>query len=212
MFMVLWNASAKDGYCAVWGSRHMEATICICVATSLAMSSSWNLSHPPKELLNWNTKYILYDRNLLQLRKYELNSINNLNDTIQSILLWSSSCKLPLLTIVCYLEALKNKRSSETWLVHPSSPHLWLTWKFFQKIWNIFLHHLVALSSCITRFEGEKWETSQLEHSGEMQLFQKNLTRKRYMWVLFWQEKHTQNTGKHTSHQYLFRMYHFWQF
>ena len=120
--------------------------------------------------------------------------------------------KLPLLTVVCYLEAIKNKRSSRTWLVHPSSPHLWLRWKFFEKIRNICLHHLAALSSCNTRFEGEKWELSQLEHSGELQLFQKILTWKKHMWMLFWQEKHTQNTGKHTSHQYLSRMYHFWQF
>jgi len=35
-------------------------------------------------------------------------------------------------------------------------PHLRLRWLFFEKIGNIFLHHLVALSSCNTRFEGEK--------------------------------------------------------
>ena len=54
-------------------------------------------------------------------------------------------------------------------------PHLWLGWNFFEKIENIFLHHLVALSSCNTRFEGEKWELSQLEYSGEIQLLQKDI-------------------------------------
>ena len=87
--------------------------------------------------------------------------------------------KLSLLTVVCYLEAIKNKRSSETWLVHPSFPHLWLRWKLFEKIRNIFLHHLAALSSCNTRFKGEKWELSQLEYSGEMQLFQKDFDMKK---------------------------------
>ena len=90
------------------------------------------------------------------------------------------SCwKLPLLTFICYLEALKNRTSSGTWLVHPSSPHLWLRWKFFQKIRSIFPHHLVALSSCNTRFEGEKWELSELKYSGEMQLFQKDFDMKK---------------------------------
>ena len=196
IFLVLWNASAKYGYCAFWGSGDLEATICICVVTPLATSSSWNSSHPSEKLLNWSTKYILYDTNQLQLRKYELNSINNLIDTLQIILLWFSSGKLPLLTVVCYPEALKNKRSSRTWLVHPSFPHLWLRWKFFEKIRNVFLHHLAALSSCNMRFEGAKWELSQLEYSGEMQLFQKDSGMEKHMWMLFWQEKHTQNTEK----------------
>ena len=34
-----------------------------------------------QRLLKWNTKGILYDTNQWQLTKYELNSINNLNDT-----------------------------------------------------------------------------------------------------------------------------------
>jgi len=45
---------------------------------------------------------------------------------------------------------------------------------FFEKVIYISLHHLLALSSCNTRFEGEKWELSQLEYSGEMQLLQKD--------------------------------------
>ena len=125
-------------------------------AMPLATSSSWNMSHPSEKLLNWYTKYILYDRNQLQLKKYEVNSINNLNDTLQIALLSFSSQKLPLLMFVCYLEAPKNKRSSGTWLVHPSSPHLWLRRNFFEKIGNIFLCYLVALSSCNTSFDGEK--------------------------------------------------------
>ena len=173
MFMVLWNASAKDGYCAFWGLAHENNYLYLCGNTFV------NIIQLEPEPSIWKAvelkyKYILYDTNQLQLRKYELNSINNLNNTLQSILWWSSSWKLPLLTVVCYLEALMNKRSSKTWLVHPSSPHFWLRCKFFQKIRNIILHHLVALSGCNTRFEGKKWELSQLEYSGEMQLFQKN--------------------------------------
>ena len=45
---------------------------------------------------------------------------------------------------------------------------------FLQKIGNIFPHYVVALSSCNTRFEKEKWELSQLGYSGEMQLLQKD--------------------------------------
>ena len=132
MSMVLWNASAKVEYCAFWGFGHMEATvsICICVATPLGMSSSWNLSHPSERLLNWSTIYTLYDTNQLQLRKYELNSINN---TLQSVLSWFSSWKLPLLTLICYLEAPKHRRSSETWLAHPSSSTPPIEAEFFWK-------------------------------------------------------------------------------
>jgi len=118
---------------AFWRSGHLGATICIYVATPLATSSSWNLSHPSEKLLNWSTKYILYDTNQLQLKKYEVNSSKNLNDTLQSALSWFSSWKLPLLMVVCYLEALKNKRSSGTWLAHPSSSAPLIEVDFFRK-------------------------------------------------------------------------------
>ena len=55
-------------------------------------------------------------------------------------------------------------------------PHLQLRWNFFEKIGNIFLHYLVALSSCNTRFEKEKWELSQLEYSGECSFWRRILT------------------------------------
>ena len=94
----------------------LGATICIYVATPLTTSSSRNLSHPSENLLNWRTKYILYNANQLELKKYEVNSTNNLNDIFYSTFSWFSSQKLSLLTIVCYLKA-----SSRTWLAHPSS-------------------------------------------------------------------------------------------
>ena len=144
--------------CKGWipGLLSLGTTVCIYVATPSATTSSWNLSHPSEKLLNWSTKYILYDTSQLQLRKHELNSINNLNDTPPKHTFMIFCRKLALLMVVCWPKALKNKRSSRTWLMHPSSPHLWLRWKFFEKIRNIFLHHLVALSSCNTRFEEEK--------------------------------------------------------
>ena len=107
--------------CAFQRFGHFGAAICIYVATPLATSSSWNLSHPSEKLVNSSTKYILYDTNQLQLKKYEVKNINNLNDILQSALSWFSSKKLPLLMVICYLEALKNKRSSKTSLAHPSS-------------------------------------------------------------------------------------------
>ena len=67
----------------------------------------------------------------MQLKKYEVNSINSVNDTLQNTLSWLSSRKLPLLMVVCYLEALKNKRSSRTWLVHPSSSEPLIEVEFF---------------------------------------------------------------------------------
>ena len=130
-------------------------------------------------LLNWNTKVVLYDKSKPELRKCELNTVNSLNDTLPNVFSWFFAQKLALLMVVCYLEALKNQRSSETWLVHPSFAHLWSRWKFLEKIGNIFLYHLVGLSSCDTRFEGEKWELSQLEYYGEMQLFQKDFDMKK---------------------------------
>ena len=133
MFMVLWNASVKDGYCAFWGSGHLEATICICVATPLATSSRRHLSHPSEKMMNWGTKYIPYDANQLQWKKYEVSSTNNSNDILQSALSWFSSKKLPLLIVVCYLEALKNKRSSKTSLAHPSSSTPLIEAEFFWK-------------------------------------------------------------------------------
>ena len=45
---------------------------------------------------------------------------------------------------------------------------------FLKKIGHVFLYYVVALSSCNTRFEEEKWELSQLGYSGEMQLLQKD--------------------------------------
>ena len=110
-----------------WG-----AAICIYVARPLATSSSWNLSHPSEKPVNWGTKYIPYDTNQLQLKRYEVNSINNPNDIPQSTLSWFPK-KLPLLMAVCYLEALKNKRSSRTWLTHPSSSTTLIEAEFFWK-------------------------------------------------------------------------------
>ena len=118
---------------AFWRSGYLGPSVSIYVATPLATSSICNLSHPSEKLRNWSTKYILYDTNQLQLNKYEVNSINNLDDTLQSAFSWFSFQKLPLLMVVCYLEALKNKRSSRTWLVHPSSSKPLIEVDFFWK-------------------------------------------------------------------------------
>ena len=118
---------------AFWSSGQLGAVICTYVATPLATSSSWNLSHPSEKLVNWSTKYIPYDTNQLQLKRYEVNSNNNSNDILQSTISWFSSKKLPLLMVVCYLEALKNKRSSKTSLAHPSSSTPLIEVEFFWK-------------------------------------------------------------------------------
>ena len=96
-------------------------TVCIYVATPSAMSSRWNLSHPSEKLLNWCTKYIVYDTNQLQLKKCEVNSTNIWMTPSKVHFYDPSSGKLPLLTVICYPEAPKNKRSCGTWLAHPSS-------------------------------------------------------------------------------------------
>ena len=90
--------------------------------------------------------------------------------TFMILSLWSYLCWWLFVT-------LKHQRSEG----HPKHdlpihhlPHLWLRWIFFGKIRNIFLHYLVALGSCNTRFEEEKWELSQLEYSGGIQLLQKD--------------------------------------
>ena len=111
-------------------SGHLGAIVCIYVATPSATSSSWNMSHPSKKLLNCSTKYMIYDTNQLWLKKYEVNFTNNLNDTLQSALSWFSS---KLLLVVCYPEAPKNRRSSETWLGHPSSSTPLIEAEFFGK-------------------------------------------------------------------------------
>ena len=61
-------------------------------------------------------------------------------------------------------------------MTHPSIIFHTSDWGgiFLKKIGNIFLHYLVAFSSCDTRFEEEKWELSQLEYSGETQLLQRD--------------------------------------
>ena len=94
-----------------------------------------------------------------------------------------------------------------TWKPHPEHdlrihhlPHLWLRWFFFDKIGNIFLHHLVALSSCNTRIEGEKWELSQLEYSGEMQVLQKDFDmEKTYVDALWTKKAYTEYRKTHQS-------------
>ena len=53
-------------------------------------------------------------------------------------------CGWPLLMVVCCPEALKRKSSSGTWLVHPSSLHLWLRQKFFEKVRSL----PSSMSSC----------------------------------------------------------------
>ena len=102
-------------------SGHLGTTVCIYVATPSATSSSWNPSHPSKKLLNGSTKYKVYDTNQLQLKKCEVNSTNIWMTPSTAHFYDPSSGKLPLLTVICYLEAPKNKRSSKTWLTHPSS-------------------------------------------------------------------------------------------
>ena len=92
--------------------------------------------------------------------------------------------------VVCYLEAPENTRSSGTWLVHPSSstPLIEVVF-FFEKIGNMFLHHLVALSSCNTSFQGEKWQLWQLEYSGKMQLLQKHFDMEKTYVDALWTNK-----------------------
>ena len=111
MFMSHYS-SAKNGYHAFWGSEHMEATICIYVATPC-----WQL-------------FVTHKTQRTKGHPKHDSPIHHL-------------------------------------------PHLWLRRNFFEKIGNIFLHYLVAFSSCDTRFEEEKWELSQLEYSGKMQLLQR---------------------------------------
>jgi len=112
---------------------------------------------------------------------------------LQSILSWFSFQETTLLMVICWLEAPKRKSSSGTWLVPPSSLHLWLRWKFFEKVANICLHHLVILSNCNTRFRGEKRELLQLEYSGEMQVLQKDFdTEKTYVDALWANKTYTE--------------------
>ena len=127
------NTNVQDEYCYFRGSEHKGATICIYVATPLTTSSSRNMSHPSKSCWIENTKVILYIANQIKLKKYELNNIDNVNDTLQSVLSWFSSRKESLLIVVCYLKAPKKKRSSGTWLVHPSYSAPPIVAEFFWK-------------------------------------------------------------------------------
>jgi hypothetical protein len=45
----------------------------------------------------------------------------------------------------------------------------------------------------------KQWHRKDL-YSGEMQLLQKDFEMEKTLWMFFGQAKHTQNTGKHTSH------------
>ena len=137
------------------------------------MSSSWNLSHPSK--CRWIKIQKSYYMTKTSCNWGKMNLITSIS--------WMRPSKAYFhdfhLRNFCWWLFVTWKRSSRTWLSHPSSPHLWLRWKFFEKIGNMFLHHLVALSSCNTRFEGEKWKLSQLKYSGEMQLFQKDFDKEK---------------------------------
>ena len=136
-------------------------------------SSSWNMSHPSEKLLNWSTRYMIYGTKQLWLKKYEVNFTNHLIDTLQSALSWFSSKKLCWWLFVTQKPQRTKDHPKHDLAIH-HLPHLWLRRNFFEKIRNIFLHYLVALSNCNTRFREEKWELSQLEYSGEMQLLQKH--------------------------------------
>ena len=137
------------------------------------MSSSWNLSHPAKR--HWIKIQKTYYMTKTSCNWGKMNLITSIS--------WMRPSKAYFhdfhLRNFCWWLFVTWKRSSRTWLSHPSSPHLWLRWKFFEKIRNMFLHHLVALRSCNTRFEGEKWKLSQLKYSGEMQLFQKDFDKEK---------------------------------
>ena len=140
------------------------------------------MSHPSEKLLNWSTKYMIYGTNQLWLKKYEVNFTNNLNDTLQSTLSWFSSKKLCWWLFVTQKPQRTKGHPKHDLAIH-HLPHLWIRlWlrqNSFENIGNIFLHYLVALSSCNTRFREEKWELSQLEYSGEMQLLQKHFDMKK---------------------------------
>ena len=174
------KCSCKGWIPCLLSSGHLGAIVCIYVATPSARSSSWNMSHPAEKLLNWNTKYMIYGTNQLWLKKYQVNFMDNLNDTLQSALSWFSSKKL-----CWWLFVTQKPQKTEGHLKHDFTihhlPHLWLRRNFFENIGNIFLHYLVALSSCNTRFREEKWELSQLKYSGEMQLLQKHFDMEKYI-------------------------------
>ena len=176
------------------------------------ISNVIQLRHEPSiwKLLNWSTKYIIYGTNQWLLKKYEVNFTNNSNDTLQSAVSWFSSKKLCWWLFVTQKpQRTKGHPKHDLAILH--LPHLWLRWNFFEKIGNIFLQYLVALSSCNTRFREEKWELSQLEYSGEMQLLQKHFDMEKHTWMLIEQTKNTQNIRKHSNHQCWSRMYHFWE-
>ena len=176
-----------------------------------ATSSSWNLTHPSKGC--WNEIQKAYYTTQTDGNWQNISLIPPIvwMTPLQSMISWFSGRKLALLMVVCSPEAPKNKRSSRTWLPHPSSPHLRLGRKFFEKIGNIFLQHLVALSSCNTRFKGETWELSQLEYSGEMQLLQKDFDMKKAYVDALWASKTYTEHRQYTSHHDRSRVYHFWE-
>ena len=192
---VLLNLSVQDEYCHFRGSECKEGTICIYVATPLATSSSRNMSHPSKSCWIENTKVILYITNHLKLKKYELNNIDNVNNTLQHVLSWFSSWKQSLLMVVCYLKAPKKKTSSGTWLAHPSSSAPPIEAESFWKN-----------RTYISTLPGKLWVavTQDLKKKNEnnhnwnilvkCRFYRRILIWKKYMWILFWQAKHTQNT------------------
>ena len=122
-------SSVKWMNSAFWGFRD-NYVVC---ASVWQCHPPGKLSHPSKHCWIWNTKVILYDKSKLELRKCELNTINSLNDTLSNVFSWFFAQKPALLMVVCYLEALKNKRSSRTWLVHPSSSEPLIEAEFFWK-------------------------------------------------------------------------------
>jgi len=131
LLLEYWNvyiSSNASGYCDFWGSGHMEASVCIYVATPC----------------------------------------------------WC-------LFVTCKPRRTKGHPEHDLRIHH--LPQVWLRRNFFLKIGNIFLHYLVALSSCNTRFEGEKWELSQLEYSGEIQLLQKDFDMEKTYVDALWTNK-----------------------
>ena len=118
--------------------------------------------------------------------------------SIQSII-WITPCKAhfhdsPLKSYLCWrLFVTQKPWRTKGYPGHDLSihhlPHPWLRWIFFEKIGNIFLHHLVALSSCNTKLDQEKWELSQLVYSGEMQLLQKDFDMEKTYVDALWTNK-----------------------
>ena len=155
------------------------------MATPSATSSSWNLTHPSEKLLKWSTKYILYDTNQFKLKKYEVNYTKIWMTPSKVHFYVPCSGKLPVLMVVCYLEAPKIKRSSRIWpAIHGMVHSIWIPYGLhsgygmkkwlgcqpknspygvhgmgLESIWNI-PGSVKTSEKCPMKFPGEQWKAT----------------------------------------------------